>query len=140
MDRYVIKYIQGAYENLWDITNYMVGTMGLFYNKPSTVTSSGPVVCYLSSVNGHPQAHFTLPLMEGNPFCDFHHGGEPSTWDLSVTITPYEVAEIKIVDREGHTVEELREITEGNYKTFIQVADAIKNNKGSMYTALDKRS
>lgn len=48
-------------------------------------------------------------------------------------------AEIKIVDREGHTVEELNEITEGNYKTFIQVADAIKNNKGSMYTALDKR-
>lgn len=129
MDRYVIKYIQGAYENLWDITNYMVGTMGLFYNKPSTVTSSGSVVCYLSSVNGHPQAHFALPLMDGNPFCD-----------LSVTITPYEVAEIKIVDREGHTVEELREITEGNYKTFIQVADAIKNNKGSMYTALDKRS
>lgn len=129
MDRYVIKYIQGAYENLWDITNYMVGTMGLFYNKPSTVTSSGPVVCCLSSVNGHPHAHFALPLMEGNPFCD-----------LSVTITPYEVAEIKIVDREGHTVEELREITEGNYKTFIQVADAIKNNKGSMYTALDKRS
>lgn len=50
MDRYVIKYIQGAYENLWDITNYMVGTMGLFYDKPSTVTSSGSVVCYLSSV------------------------------------------------------------------------------------------
>lgn len=128
MDRYVIKYIQGAYENLWDITNYMVGTMGLFYDKPSTVTSSGSVVCYLSSVNGHPQAHFALPLMDGNPFCD-----------LSVTITPYAEAEIKIVDREGHTIEELNEITEGNYKTFIQVADAIKNNKGSMYTALDKR-
>ena len=91
MDRYVIKYIQGAYENLWDITNYMVGTMGLFYDKPSTVTSSGSVVCYLSSVNGHPHAHFALPLMEGNPFCD-----------LSVTITPYERTEIKIVDREGH--------------------------------------
>lgn len=129
MNRYVIKYIQGAYENLWDITNYMVGTMGLFYDKPSTVTSSGSVVCYLSSVNGHPHAHFVLPLMDGNPF-----------GDLDITITPYEVAEIKIVDREGHTVEELREITEGNYKTFIQVADAIKNNKGSMYTALDKRS
>ena len=128
MDRYVIKYIQGAYENLWDITNYMVGTMGLFYDKPSTVTSSGSVVCYLSSVLDHPHAHFALPLMEGNPFCD-----------LSVTITPYEVAEIKIVDREGHTIEELREITEENYKTFIQVADALKNNKGSMYTALDKR-
>lgn len=128
MDRYVIKYIQGAYENLWDITNYMVGTMGLFYDKPSTVTSSGPVVCYLSSVNGHPHAHFTLPLMEGNPF-----------GDLDITITPYAEAEIKIVDREGHTVEELNEITEGNYKTFIQVADAIKNNKGSMYTAVDKR-
>lgn len=128
MDRYVIKYIQGAYENLWDITNYMVGTMGLFYDKPSTVTSSGSVVCYLSSVWDHPHAHFALPLMEGNPFCD-----------LSITITPYEVAKIKIVDREGHTVEELREITEENYKTFIQVADAIKNNKGSMYTAIDKR-
>nr|DAY40313.1 MAG TPA: hypothetical protein [Caudoviricetes sp.] len=128
MDRYVIKYIQGAYENLWDITNYMVGTMGLFYDKPSTVTSSGSVVCYLSSVNGHPHAHFALPLMEGNPF-----------GDLDITITPYAEAEIKIVDREGHTVEELNEITEGNYKTFIQVADAIKNNKGSMYTALDKR-
>lgn len=128
MDRYVIKYIQGAYENLWDITNYMVSTMGLFYDKPSTVTSSGSVVCYLSSVWDHPHAHFVLPLMEGNPFCD-----------LSVTITPYEVAELKIVDREGHTIEELDEITEENYKTFIQVADAIKNNKGSMYTALDKR-
>ena len=129
MDRYVIKYIQGAYENLWDITNYMVGTMGLFYDKPSTVTSSGSVVYYLSSVNGHPHAHFTLPLMEGNPF-----------GDLDITITPFSTPEIKIVDREGHTVEELREITEGNYKTFIQVADAIKNNKGSMYMALDKRS
>nr|DAX68605.1 MAG TPA: hypothetical protein [Bacteriophage sp.] len=128
MDRYVIKYIQGAYENLWDITNYMVGTMGLFYDKPSTVTSSGSVVCYLSSVNGHPHAHFALPLMEGNAF-----------WDLSVAITPYAEAEIKIVDREGHTIEELNEITEENYKTFIQVADAIKNNKGSMYTAIDKR-
>lgn len=30
-------------------------------------------------------------------------------------------------------------LTEENYKTFIQVADAIKNNKGSMYTALDRR-
>lgn len=128
MDRYVIKYIQGAYENLWDITNYMVGTMGLFYDKPSTITSSGSVVCYLSSVRDHPHAHFALPLMEGNPFCD-----------LSITITPYEAVEIKIVDREGHTIEELREITEENYKTFVQVADAIKNNKGSMYTAIDKR-
>ena len=139
MDRYVIKYIQGAYENLWDITNYMVGTMGLFYDKPSTVTSSGPVVCYLSSVNGHPHAHFVLPLMdslhteprpfgEGNPF-----------GDLDITITPFSTPEIKIVDREGHTIEELNEITEENYKTFVQVADAIKNNKGSMYTALDKR-
>ncbi len=128
MDRYVIKYIQGAYENLWDITNYMVSTMGLFYDKPSTVTSSGSVVCYLSSVRDHPHAHFALSLMEGNPFCD-----------LSITITPYEPTEIKIVDREGHTIEELDEITEENYKTFILVADAIKNNKGSMYTALDKR-
>lgn len=128
MDRYVIKYIQGAYENLWDITNYMVGTMGLFYDKPSTVTSSGSVVCYLSSVNGYPHARFILPLVDGNPF-----------GDLSVTITPYAAAEIKIVDREGHIIEELNEITEDNYKTFVQVADAIKNNKGSMYTALDKR-
>lgn len=40
MDRYVIKYIQGAYEHLWDITNYMVSTKGLFYDKPSTITSS----------------------------------------------------------------------------------------------------
>lgn len=128
MDRYVIKYIQGAYEHLWDITNYMVGTMGLFYDKPSIVTSSGCVVCYLSSVNGHPYAHFVLPLMDGNPF-----------GDLSVTITPFETYDIKIVDREGHIIEELDEITEENYKTFIQVADAIKNNKGSMYTALDRR-
>lgn len=129
MDRYVIKYIQGAYENLWDITNYMVSTMGLFYDKPSTVTSSGSVVCYLSSVNGHPHAHFVLSLMEGNPF-----------GNLDITITPFSTPEIKIVGREGHTIEELNEITEGNYKTLVQVADAIKNNKGSMYTALDKRS
>ena len=128
MDRYVIKYIQGAYANLWDINKYMVGTMGLFYDKPSTVTSSGSVMCYLSSVNGHPHAHFVLPLMEGNPF-----------GDLDITITPFSTPEIKIVDREGHTIEELNEITEENYKTFIQVADAIKNNKGSMYTAIDKR-
>ena len=123
MDRYVIKYIQGAYENLWDITNYMVGIMGLFYDKPSVVTSSGEVVCYLSSVNGHPHAHFVLPLMEGE--------------DLSITITPYAAADIKIVDRESHIIEVLEEITEENYKTFVQVADTVKNNKGSMYTAID---